>query len=99
VGLKGWEDIIVQDNEENIFTVPSVPLARKFLEGCALRRDIPMETDARFAGRIKWYVKPIAFGGDPNPGENVTWVTHEQHGELVVWWNRKYNEVSGKRDA
>jgi len=24
--------------------------------------------------RIKWYVKPLIFGGDPNEKENVTWV-------------------------
>jgi hypothetical protein len=52
-----------------------------------------METDSRFTGRIKWYIKPVVFGGDPNPGENVTWVTHEQHAELVAWWNRKYREA------
>ena len=46
--------------------------------------------DPRFAGRIKWYVQPVAFGGDPTHEANILWVGHEQHGELVRWWNDLY---------
>jgi hypothetical protein len=41
--------------------------------------------DFRYSGKIKWYIKPIVFDGDPNPGENLTWVNHEKHAQLVRW--------------
>jgi hypothetical protein len=57
------------------------------------------EPDAKVRGRIKWYIKPIVFGGDPNLGDNVTWITLRQHFELVTWWNRKYREANEERDG
>jgi hypothetical protein len=50
--------------------------------------------DERFTDRIKWYTTPIVFGGDPNLGENVTWVTHDQHVKLVGWWNKQYRDLT-----
>ena len=47
------------------------------------------------SGRIKWYVKPLVFGGDPELGDNVIWVTQEDHVSLVRWWNRLYATVKG----
>ena len=38
-------------------------------------------------GKIKWYVKALVFGGDPQSALNVIWVTHDQHAELVKYWN------------
>jgi len=49
-----------------------------------------LQPDGRFTGKIKWYVKPIALGGDAGVGENLVWVSHEEHGQLVKWWNDKY---------
>jgi hypothetical protein len=66
-----------------------------YLEKFTLPDDIQIASDSRFAGRIKWYIHPLVFGGDPNSGDNLWWATHDQHGELVVWWNVKYREASG----
>ena len=35
--------------------------------------------DECFVGKIKWYINPIVFGGDPKAEDNITWVSHEQH--------------------
>jgi hypothetical protein len=52
-----------------------------------------MVPDERFLGKIKWYVQPIVFGGDPNIGMNVIWVNHEEHAQAVTWWNDLYRSV------
>lgn len=54
-----------------------------------------LQADARFTGKIKWYVQPIVFGGDPQMGNNVIWVGHEEHAKLVKWWNEQYRGVKG----
>jgi hypothetical protein len=40
---------------------------------------VNLERDDRFAGKIKWYVKSVIFGGDPQIGDNLMWVSHEEH--------------------
>jgi hypothetical protein len=99
VGLRGWDNLIVRDKDGSTYTVPCVPIITRHVTGYALQRDIGLESDSRFTGKIKWDTKPLIFGGDPDPGKNLTWVTHEQHGELVVWWNLKHNEVRGDDSA
>lgn len=56
-----------------------------------------LEPDSRLAGKIKWYIKPLIFGGDPESEDNLTWLPHDQHIDLVTWWNAKYREVQGNR--
>jgi hypothetical protein len=55
--------------------------------------------DERFLGKIKWYVQPIVFGGDPNLEKNVIWVNHEQHAQAVKWWNDLYRSVRSRPSA
>ena len=91
VGLRGWDDFIVRDQSGGIFTVPAVPCDAKYLR--AFPRPpaaSQLAEDARAAGKIKWYLKPLVFGGDAGIGENLTWVTHDQHAQLVRWWNNEY---------
>lgn len=52
--------------------------------------------DNRFEGKIKWYVKPMVLGGDPMLGENVVWVSHEEHAQLATYWNELYGPVKGE---
>lgn len=94
IGLRGWDDFIVQRPNGEVFTVPTVPcdagLLRPFhlpLPGFELR------SDQRFNGMLKWYVQPVAFGGDPAPGQNLRWITHDEHAELVRWWNSRYRDI------
>jgi len=98
VGLRGWDDFIVRDANGDLFSVPTVPCIPKYLEPYELpSRMIELETDVRFAGKIKWYVKPILFGGDPSASENIQWVTRDVHARSVQWWNQLYRDLSMSR--
>lgn len=56
---------------------------------------VNLERDDRLAGKIKWYIKPVIFGGDPQIGDNLMWVSHEEHAQLVRWWNKYYRDLKG----
>jgi hypothetical protein len=95
LGLWGWDDLIVRDSEERIFSVPTVPLDRHHLSPFALPGRIDdLHPDARFRGKIKWYVKPVVFGGDPGLAENLTWISLDEHARLVRWWNNRYRSAN-----
>jgi hypothetical protein len=91
VGLKGWDDFILQGERAELATVPTVPIASEHLAPLGFAIDPrKIKPDERFTKRIKWYTKPIVFGGDPASNENIVWVTLEQHVQLVKWWNDLY---------
>ncbi|HEU4886048.1 MAG TPA: hypothetical protein VFT45_27670 [Longimicrobium sp.] len=93
IGLWGWDDFLVRDPAGRTFTVPTVPMSAGYQREIALPPAAPLLADDRFTGRIKWYVTPIIFGGDPEPGENLIWVSHDDHAALVTWWNARYHEL------
>lgn len=96
VGIVGWDDLIVRDSDRNTYRVPSVPMHKKYLEPYSVPPNASdVENDDRFAGRVKWYVQPLVFGGSPSDDENMTWINLDQHPEVVVWWNEKYQESVG----
>jgi hypothetical protein len=97
VGLRGWDDFIVAGVDGKLFTVPTVPLDRTYLTPCGSSiRHLQLRQDDQLRGRIKWYTKPLAFGGDPGVGENMTWVNLEQHIKLVNWWNNLYQTMKAQ---
>jgi hypothetical protein len=55
-----------------------------------------LESDDRFAGKIKWYVKPIRFGGDPTAKDNMKWLSRDDHVQAVRWWNKFYYDTLTK---
>jgi hypothetical protein len=94
IGLKGWDDFIVRDVRKSVCTVPTVPVDSRHLKSV----ETPTERDAlkrdpRWEGRIKWWLQPIAFGGDPQDEKNVAWISLEQHAQIVRWWNDKYRSM------
>jgi hypothetical protein len=93
IGLRGWDDLIVTDNTGAKYTVPAVPIDIQYVSPCTIPESTSLKPDDRFTGRIKWYVKPLVFGGDPDEKDNVTWVSLDQHAELVVWWNQLYRTL------
>jgi len=98
VGLRGWDDFIVRDSRGRTYSVPAVGPDLKHASPFAFPNDrTSLKGDDRFTGKIKWYVKPILFGGSPDLGENLTWVSHEQHAQLVRWWNEKYRELRAQK--
>jgi hypothetical protein len=70
VGLRGWDDFIVRDERGNTLSVPTVPLDARHFSPFSLPKELQLKADPRFSGKIKWYVQPLVFGGDPHPGEN-----------------------------
>jgi len=93
VALRGWDDFVVRSSSGELFTVPTVPADKKYLEPFHGELPHQLEADAK-AGTIKWYVKPIVFGGSPESSENMVWVPHHQHAELVRWWNTQYQAAT-----
>lgn len=93
LGLRGWDDFIVRAPSGNTYSVPTVPLDAQYLQELELPKSIVLEADSRFKGKIKWYVKPLIFGGNPNEKANLVWVTYEQHAQLVIWWNNQYRAL------
>lgn len=93
VGLRGWDDFIVRNQAGIAFTLPAVPLEASSAEPFSLPESLVLDPDARFAGKVKWYLKPLVFGGSAQDNANLAWVTHEQHAALVTWWNEQYKSL------
>ena len=98
VGLKGWDDFILVDRESQYFSVPTVPLERASLTPFRFQAEtLRLESDERFTKKIKWYVKPIRFGGDPSASENTAWLSLDEHAGAVKWWNKFYYDTFAKQ--
>jgi hypothetical protein len=97
IGLCGWDDFILRNSAGQTFCAPTVPLNLQHLSPFTLPVDLQtLQIDDRFRGKIKWYVKPIVFGGDPKVGKNMVWLSHKQHAELVRWWNNLYASLKAQ---
>lgn len=97
VGLRSWDDFIVKDSSGNTFTVPTIPLSAEHLSRFPIPLDsASLEQDKRFIGKMKWYQKPLVFGGDASTSDNLRWVDHEAHPPLVRYWNEVYRQLKQK---
>ena len=97
IGLRGWDDFILQDSSGITYCAPTIPAAADHVSAYALPSSgTTLSPDDRFQGKIKWYVKPIVFGGDPQSQENIIWVSHEQHAQLVKYWNGLYRSMESR---
>jgi hypothetical protein len=100
VGLKSWDDFILRDVKNQYFTVPTVPLDAQYVQPFVFGIDpSKLRIDERYASKIKWYIKPLVFGGDANADSNVTWLTVDEHVEAVKWWNQLYRDVQLKKSS
>jgi hypothetical protein len=100
IGLKSWDDFILRDAKNQHFTIPIVPLDLQYLQ--IFNFDLnssKLLVDQRFTDKIRWFIKPIAFGGDPNAETNTSWITINQHIEAVKWWNQLYRDVKLKKPS
>ena len=97
IGLRGWDDFILQDSSGATYCTPAVPAVVEYLSAFALpSTGATLRPDQRFQGKIKWYVKPVVFGGDPQSEANTIWVSHDEHGQLVKYWNGLYRSLKGQ---
>jgi len=49
--------------------------------------------DERPRGVVLVEITPVIAGGNPNDPRNKTWVTRQQHFEMVRYWNRVISEL------
>ena len=98
LGLIGWDDFLVMESaSQKLYRIPIIPISSQHRKEWPHSVDsTALKPDERFQGKVKWYVKPIVFGGDPNPGENMTWISHGDHVQAVKYWNDMYSHVAGK---
>ncbi len=98
VGLKSWDDFILVDRGSHYFLVPTIPLEQTSLAPFRFPAETSrLESDERFTKRIKWYVKPIRFGGDPSAKGHMAWLSLDEHAEVVKWWNKFYYDTFKKQ--
>ncbi len=94
LGLKSWDDFILRRVDGAIFSLPTVPLVPAHLSPFQIDFDLTvLKPDPKFRGKIKWYIQPIIFGGDPLSDANITWANFEQHAQLVRFWNKRYRDM------
>jgi hypothetical protein len=92
--LRSWDYLIVKNLAGETFSVPTIPADAQYLAPFTVPApETVLRRDDRFENKIKWYAKPIVFGGAPDLSENLVWVSHEEHGKLVEWWNEKYRSL------
>ena len=100
IGLLFWDDFIVEDAHGAKFTVPTVPSIQKyvqpFVDEIPAHDSISLRADGRFTGKIRWYITPLIFGGDPQAEQNISWIDLKSHAAAVKWWNQKYREVAAQ---
>ena len=97
LGLRSWDDFIVRDTNGETYSVPTLPVGTEHLSPFSVpSRETVLQSDGRFAGKVKWYLKPIVFGGDAGVGENLVWVSHDEHAQLVNWWNDMYQSLKAR---
>jgi hypothetical protein len=99
VGLDFWVDLIVRKESGATFTIPSVPLDLASGSAFVVPEAALLKADPRFTGKVKWYITPLIFGGNPRENSNITWVSHEQHRQAVAWWNAKHRELRASDHA
>lgn len=44
-------------------------------------------------------IMPVILGGDPSDPQNKTWLTRQQHFEVVRYWNRVIRELRDETNA
>jgi hypothetical protein len=90
VGLVGWDDFLLKQNN-SYYTIPTVPIDFKYLSEFDFNLNIDeLKNDKNITDKIKWYIKPLIFGGDPKLGENIQFIDLGTHAELIAFWNKTY---------
>lgn len=94
IGIRGWNDFILMSPEGSLMVAPTVPLRKEELERWDFKIDLSkIKSETEIGDKIKWLVTPLVFGGSPTDNENISWISIDQHIELVNWWNSKYDEI------
>jgi len=64
LGLRSWDYFIVRNASGENYSVPTLPVDPQHLSPLSVpARGTALQPDGRFAGKIKWYLKPKAALG------------------------------------
>ena len=99
VGLRSWDEFIAVGDGNKVYAVPTVLLSVTYAQPFTMPDISRLEPDRRYTGRVKWYVKPLLFGGRADEPSNVTWISYEEHAELVAYWNAMLANLSHPKDG
>jgi hypothetical protein len=58
---------------------------------------IPHAINKTAVGKEIHEIQPVVFGGDPVDVKNKILLSSEDYAKVVVWWNRKYQEIVRSR--
>src|SRR6267142_1069972 len=62
LGLRSWDDFVVRNATGQTYMVPTLPLDTQHLSSFSVPDgETTLQSDGRFTGKVKWYVKPIPF--------------------------------------
>ena len=91
VGLIDWDTFILKQSKKIYFTCPCLPTTKSGLAKLS-KASLPtkLEKDPRFTDKVLWRVQPIIFGGSPDSEDNMALVTYEQHQQLIIFWNKTF---------
>ena len=98
-GIYDWNYFLVTDFEGKMYSLPSLPLDIKSIKEFSLPEKYTLETDQRYLGKVRWYLKPEIAGGNPKDGKNLVWISLELHADLVAWWNEKLSIKQSVSDS
>ncbi|MEM9400752.1 MAG: hypothetical protein AAF984_11140 [Verrucomicrobiota bacterium] len=101
LGLISWDDFLVVDQAtEQVYRVPTIPAS--LMNRKIWTADIKTDEfchDQRYTGKVKWHVRPTALGGNPESSKNLVWISHDEHPELVKYWNEMHSSPHFKSDS
>lgn len=61
--------------------------------------EMPSPDDPKPRGMELVEIQSTILGGDPADPKNKTWVTREQHFELVRYWNKIIQQLKSEQDG
>tara|TARA_B100000941_G_scaffold76825_1_gene52385 strand:- start:162 stop:578 length:417 start_codon:yes stop_codon:yes gene_type:complete len=96
LGMCSWDNFIVrEDASGKLFLVPTLPIKPENLVPWLdkLPDSESLEHDDEVFKKVKWYLDPVIFGGNPEPGDNMVWITHKDHVDAVNYWNHIYDNT------
>ena len=93
IGFRSWDEFIVIGQDGRMYSLPTIPTLESDRVGFSLPPKLSLSPDPRFGGKIKWYVKPLCFGGAVDDEQNLTWLRLDEHAQLVAWWNEQYRNA------
>lgn len=89
-----------------VYLIPFIPMSVEFkevyrnsleeLKGIMEKELKPASSAYENYGLEVHFVKPIAFGGDPDDKSNVKFIPQPEHARICSFWNQVYFRIENK---